>query len=56
MYLILASSIIMGAIFGLIFGLLDMEDAGDKLGKKLWLEEEICFPVAFLLGASAGVL
>lgn len=55
-YSILIVSIIMGAVFGFIFGTLDVEDAGDKLATKLWIEEQICLPIAFTLGATAGVL
>lgn len=59
-YTILAVSIIMGAIFGFVFGLLDVEDvsAGEKqeVKNRLELEEKYCYPVGAVLGALAGMI
>ena len=57
-YLLLAVSVIMGAVFGLIFGLMDVEDAGPGRSMKLALlkEESYCYPIGLVLGAGAALL
>mmetsp|Transcript_1861 Transcript_1861/g.2403 ORF Transcript_1861/g.2403 Transcript_1861/m.2403 type:complete len:234 (-) Transcript_1861:1392-2093(-) len=61
-YTILAVSVIMGAVIGFIFGLLDVEDAASKLAAEgddennLDLEEKYVFPLAALLGGLAGLI
>ena len=49
-------SIIMGSIYGLIFGLMDIEDA-TKLNVRLLLlrEEKYCFYIGILLGGIGGL-
>lgn len=55
--LVLTMSTLMGASFGLIFGLLDVEDyAGMALRDALIKEERKCIPVGICLGAFAALL
>ena len=56
MYTLLTVSIVMGAVFGFVFGALDIQDADIRIGNKVWIDEEICLPVAFVLGGVAGVM
>lgn len=45
----------MGLLFGLIFGLMDVEDANKFFIKQALLKEEnYCLPIGLLLGAIAG--
>lgn len=47
----------MGLLFGLIFGLLDVEDASIYHIKQALLKEEnYCLPIGIVLGAIAGFL
>ena len=57
-YLILGVSVLMGAAFGFIFGLLDVEDAQRwwDLRQALLNEEKYCYPLGLVLGAAAAVL
>lgn len=55
--LVLGMSTLMGACFGLIFGLVDVEDArGPALRDALLKEETKCLPVGIFLGAAAAFL
>ena len=50
-HLILLTSIVMGACFGMIFGLMDVEDQrGLQLRDALIEDEEYCIPVGIILG------
>eukprot|EP00455_Lapot_gusevi_P020193 TRINITY_DN2145_c0_g1_i2.p2 TRINITY_DN2145_c0_g1~~TRINITY_DN2145_c0_g1_i2.p2 ORF type:complete len:237 (+),score=59.26 TRINITY_DN2145_c0_g1_i2:74-784(+) len=54
-YLLAASALAMGSVFGLIFGLLDVED--EKLGSlrvALLREQSICYPIGVVLGGLAA--
>jgi len=54
--LILGSSMAMGAAFGLIFGLMDVEDKrGLALRDSLIQEERYCIPVGVVLGGLTGL-
>lgn len=54
--LVLSMSTLMGASFGLIFGLLDVEDyQGMALRTALINEERKCIPVGIILGALAAI-
>lgn len=54
---VLINSLIMGWIYGLIFGLMDVEDAGRwEFQGKLLIEEKICMPIAGLLGFFGGFI
>ena len=54
---VLCVSVIMGAIYGFVFGMLDVEDQkGYRLQLQLMREEKFCFPVGGGLGAVAGFL
>jgi len=56
-YLVVATAVIMGFTFGLIFGLLDVEDAKlSQLRVELLREESICYPIGALLGGIAAAL
>jgi hypothetical protein len=55
--LVLSMSTLMGASFGLIFGMLDVEDFnGLDLRDALLKEEQKCIPVGVVLGAVAALL
>lgn len=55
-YLVLFSSCIMGAIYGFIFGMMDVEDQrGLELRDALILEEEYCIPIGIVVGGLAGM-
>lgn len=54
---VLLFSIIMGSLYGFVFGLMDIEDYYmTKLEIKLIQEEYYCIPIAAILGFAAGVL
>ena len=56
-YLILAVSVALGAYFGFIFGVMDVEDArGWMLRQALLKEERYCFPVGAVLGGVSGFM
>jgi len=56
-YLVVASAVLMGALFGLIFGLLDIEDESiTHLKMALMREESICYPIGALVGGAASTL
>ena len=55
-HLILLTSIVMGACFGMIFGLMDVEDQrGLQLRDALIQDEEYCIPVGIILGGISGM-
>ena len=55
-HVVLLASCVMGAVFGLIFGVMDVEDAPrHELRNALIHEERFCLPFGFVLGAVAGV-
>ena len=55
-HLILLTSLVMGACFGMIFGLMDVEDQrGLQLRDALIEDEEYCIPVGIILGGVAGI-
>eukprot|EP00744_Colponema_vietnamica_P007451 GILI01010725.1.p1 GENE.GILI01010725.1~~GILI01010725.1.p1 ORF type:complete len:252 (+),score=74.27 GILI01010725.1:155-910(+) len=54
-YLILITAIIMGAIFGFIFGLMDIEDVSlYQLRLALMKEEHYCYPIGAVVGGLSG--
>lgn len=54
-FLVLSTSLVMGAVFGLIFGLMDIEDQAQYTIKlALMKEEHFCYPIGIVLGALAG--
>eukprot|EP00919_Chromeraceae_sp_WS-2016_P069772 GHVR01165412.1.p1 GENE.GHVR01165412.1~~GHVR01165412.1.p1 ORF type:complete len:244 (-),score=44.79 GHVR01165412.1:245-976(-) len=54
-YLILLVSVIMGSVFGLVFGVLDVEDELQfHIRLSLIREEHYCYPVGAILGLMAG--
>eukprot|EP00949_MAST-11_sp_MAST-11-sp1_P003144 g3144.t1 len=56
-YLVLGLAVLMGAIFGLIFGLVDVEDAkGYDLRTSLLRVEGYCYPIGLSLGAASALL
>merc|ERR1712060_51710 len=56
-YMVLTTSLIMGAVFGLIFGVMDVEDeVSYQIRLALLREERYCYPVGALLGGVVGFL
>lgn len=54
-YVILCTTMLMGAVFGTIFGIMDVEDASRyQLRLALLKEEKYCFPIGVVLGGLAG--
>eukprot|EP00922_Rhytidocystis_sp_ex-Travisia-forbesii_P025739 GHVS01037752.1.p1 GENE.GHVS01037752.1~~GHVS01037752.1.p1 ORF type:complete len:295 (+),score=68.76 GHVS01037752.1:166-1050(+) len=54
-YLVLCVSLLKGALFGLVFGVMDVEDeASYHIRLALLREEHFCYPIGALLGALAG--
>lgn len=54
-YMVLATALIMGAVFGLIFGVMDVEDeVSYQIRLALLREEKYCYPVGALLGGVVG--
>jgi FtsH-binding integral membrane protein len=48
---------IMGLLFGLIFGIMDIEDVSNRfIRQELLKEENYCLPIGLILGAIAGIL
>ena len=52
------ASTTLGFIYGLMFGIMDIEDIKNyhRLERKLLLEEQICTPIACLIGLIAGFI
>lgn len=56
-YLVLGTSVVLGAVFGFTFGFMDVEDArGVDLRTRLAQVESVCLPIGAIAGAVAGVL
>lgn len=56
-YLVLGAACVLGAVFGFVFGLLDVEDArGPELRARLSQAESICLPIGLAVGALAGLV
>jgi len=54
---VVAAAVIMGFIFGLVFGLLDVEDADvAHLKVALLRDESICYPIGGILGGIASAI
>lgn len=54
-YMVLACALIMGGLFGLIFGVMDVEDeVSYQIRLALLREERYCYPVGALLGGLAS--
>jgi len=54
-YMILTTALIMGALFGLIFGIMDVEDeVSYQIRLALLREERYCYPVGGILGGAVG--
>lgn len=54
-YMVLVASLIMGAAFGLVFGVMDVEDElSYQIRLALLREEHYCYPVGALLGGAIG--
>jgi len=55
-HLVLLVALIMGALFGFIFGVMDIEDAVQyQIRLKLLKQEHYCFPIGGVLGSLAGI-
>jgi len=55
-YLVVATAVSMGFIFGLVFGLLDIEDEQiSHIKVALLREERICYPIGAIMGGVAAV-
>jgi len=56
-YLVVTTAMLMGFIFGLIFGLLDVEDETlSNIKMALMREESICYPIGAVMGGIASVM
>merc|ERR1719476_729468 len=56
-YMVLVTSLIMGALFGLIFGVMDVEDeVSYQIRLALLREERYCYPVGAILGGVVGFM
>lgn len=56
-YLLASVAIILGCLYGLIFGLLDVEDAAMfKLAVLSYKQEKYCYPIGIILGFVTGLL
>ena len=54
-YMVLATALLMGGIFGLIFGAMDVEDqVSYQIRLALLREERYCYPVGAILGGLVG--
>mmetsp|Transcript_26303 Transcript_26303/g.46580 ORF Transcript_26303/g.46580 Transcript_26303/m.46580 type:complete len:233 (-) Transcript_26303:50-748(-) len=54
-YMVLACSLVMGGLFGLIFGVMDVEDeVSYQIRLALLREERYCYPVGAILGGLVG--
>ncbi len=55
-YLLAGAAIVMGFLYGLIFGFMDLEDANlYRLSVLAMKEESYCYPIGIVLGCVAGV-
>eukprot|EP00826_Nyctotherus_ovalis_P058410 TRINITY_DN8025_c0_g1_i10.p1 TRINITY_DN8025_c0_g1~~TRINITY_DN8025_c0_g1_i10.p1 ORF type:complete len:236 (+),score=40.82 TRINITY_DN8025_c0_g1_i10:23-730(+) len=56
-YLIAASAVLMGFLYGLIFGILDLEDVElYRLAVMAMKDESYCYPIGIVVGGVTGVL
>merc|ERR1711916_323094 len=56
-YMILSFALVMGGVFGFIFGVLDVEDSTSyQIKLALLREEHYCYPIGAFLGAIAGFM
>jgi len=56
-YMVLTTALIMGGLFGLIFGVMDVEDeVSYQIRLALLREERYCYPVGAVLGGIVGFL
>eukprot|EP00462_Mataza_sp_D1_P000801 CAMPEP_0175092654 /NCGR_PEP_ID=MMETSP0086_2-20121207/2578_1 /TAXON_ID=136419 /ORGANISM="Unknown Unknown, Strain D1" /LENGTH=94 /DNA_ID=CAMNT_0016365531 /DNA_START=464 /DNA_END=748 /DNA_ORIENTATION=- len=56
-YLVVTSAILMGFSFGLVFGILDVEDEkASNIKLAMMREENICYPIGAIFGAIATVV
>eukprot|EP00743_Colponemidia_sp_Colp-15_P002609 GILK01002826.1.p1 GENE.GILK01002826.1~~GILK01002826.1.p1 ORF type:complete len:244 (+),score=18.59 GILK01002826.1:61-792(+) len=56
-YLVLTTAVSMGAIFGFIFGLMDIEDQDMlHLRSALLTEQRYCYPIGLLVGGLSGTI
>merc|ERR1712008_337041 len=54
-YMVLATALVMGGIFGLIFGVMDVEDeVSYQIRLALLREEHYCYPIGAVLGGGVG--
>mmetsp|Transcript_48352 Transcript_48352/g.144375 ORF Transcript_48352/g.144375 Transcript_48352/m.144375 type:complete len:233 (-) Transcript_48352:37-735(-) len=54
-YMVLTTALVMGGLFGLIFGIMDVEDeVSYKIRLALLREERYCYPVGAILGGLVG--
>lgn len=54
-YMVLAMALVMGGIYGLIFGVMDVEDElSYQIRLALLREERYCYPVGAILGGAVG--
>jgi len=56
-YLVVAAAVLMGFLFGLVFGLLDIEDSVTaNLKLALLRDERICYPIGAVIGGTASAI
>jgi len=56
-YMVLATALVMGGLFGLIFGCMDVEDeVSYQIRLALLREERYCYPVGAILGGLVGFM
>lgn len=56
-YLMALSAILMGFLYGLIFGILDLEDVElYRMAIMAMKEESYCYPIGIIIGALTGIL
>eukprot|EP00419_Tripos_fusus_P017021 CAMPEP_0172747980 /NCGR_PEP_ID=MMETSP1074-20121228/144028_1 /TAXON_ID=2916 /ORGANISM="Ceratium fusus, Strain PA161109" /LENGTH=130 /DNA_ID=CAMNT_0013579631 /DNA_START=255 /DNA_END=647 /DNA_ORIENTATION=- len=54
-YVVLATALVMGGIYGLIFGVMDVEDeVSYQIRLALLREEHYCYPIGAVLGGGVG--
>merc|ERR1719243_352819 len=57
LYMVLTTALIMGGLFGLIFGVMDVEDeVSYQIRLALLREERYCYPVGAILGGIVGFM
>mmetsp|Transcript_33794 Transcript_33794/g.102104 ORF Transcript_33794/g.102104 Transcript_33794/m.102104 type:complete len:233 (-) Transcript_33794:11-709(-) len=54
-YMVLGTALIMGAVFGFVFGVMDVEDeVSYQIRLALLREERYCYPIGAILGGAVG--